>query len=98
MAAGKIILVSCDGSEFELERSAAALSNTIKSMIEDDCANNPIPLAKVDSAILSRITEYCKKTAAIAKDDLALKAWNDEFLNSVRDDQLALIRLISVIN
>lgn len=98
MAAAKVILVSSDGSEFELERSAAAISNTIKNMIEDGCADNAIPLAKVDSAILSRITEYCKKAAAIGNNDRALKAWNDEFLNSVRDDQLMLIQLISVIN
>ncbi|OWM63533.1 hypothetical protein CDL15_Pgr019483 [Punica granatum] len=30
-------------------------------MIEDDCADNVIPLPNVSSKILSKIIEYCKK-------------------------------------
>ncbi|KAF7082383.1 LOW QUALITY PROTEIN: hypothetical protein CFC21_086256 [Triticum aestivum] len=30
-------------------------------MIEDDCADNGIPLPNVDSKILSKVIEYCKK-------------------------------------
>ncbi|VAI84649.1 unnamed protein product [Triticum turgidum subsp. durum] len=36
-------------------------SQTIRHMIEDDCADNGIPLPNVDSKILFKIIEYCKK-------------------------------------
>lgn len=57
----KITLKSSDGEEFEVEETVAMESQTIKHMIEDDCADNGIPLPNVTSKILSKVIEYCKK-------------------------------------
>ncbi|KAM3261485.1 hypothetical protein ACQJBY_052260 [Aegilops geniculata] len=57
----KITLKSSDGEEFQVEEAVAMESQTIRHMIEDDCADNGIPLPNVDSKILSKVIEYCKK-------------------------------------
>uniref|UniRef100_A0A453M741 SKP1-like protein n=5 Tax=Triticinae TaxID=1648030 RepID=A0A453M741_AEGTS len=56
-----ITLKSSDGEEFQVEEAVAMESQTIRHMIEDDCADNGIPLPNVDSKILSKVIEYCKK-------------------------------------
>ncbi|KAF7017977.1 hypothetical protein CFC21_031329 [Triticum aestivum] len=56
-----ITLKSSDGEEFQIEEAVAMESQTIRHMIEDDCADNGIPLPNVDSKILSKVIEYCKK-------------------------------------
>ncbi|KAL7156416.1 hypothetical protein ABFS83_02G007300 [Erythranthe nasuta] len=57
----KIILVSCDGHTFEIDEDVAEHSLTIKNMIEDGCADNPIPLPNVASETLAKVIEYCKR-------------------------------------
>ncbi|KAM7257461.1 hypothetical protein ACFE04_013202 [Oxalis oulophora] len=57
----KIVLKSSDGETFEVDEAVALESQTIKHMIEDDCADNGIPLPNVTSKILSKVIEYCKK-------------------------------------
>ncbi|MCP6508470.1 hypothetical protein NL478_27275, partial [Klebsiella pneumoniae] len=54
-----ITLKSSDGEEFEVEEAVAMESQTIRHMIEDDCADNGIPLPNVNSKILSKVIEYC---------------------------------------
>uniref|UniRef100_A0A8R7UMZ9 SKP1 component POZ domain-containing protein n=1 Tax=Triticum urartu TaxID=4572 RepID=A0A8R7UMZ9_TRIUA len=56
-----ITLKSSDGEEFQVEEAVAMESQTIRHMIEDDCADNGIPLPNVESKILSKVIEYCKK-------------------------------------
>ena len=56
-----ITLKSSDGEEFQGEEAGAMESQTIRHMIEDDCADNGIPLPNVNSKILSKVIEYCKK-------------------------------------
>jgi len=73
----KIILKSSDGETFEVDEAAALLSQTIKHMIEDDCADTGIPLPNVTSGILSKVIEYCKKHAE-SVGDLDDHAANDE--------------------
>ena len=100
----KITLKSSDGETFEVEEAVALESQTIKHMIEDDCADNGIPLPNVTSKILSKVIEYCKKhveapkSAAASEDrstssDDDLKAWDAEF---VKVDQATLFDLILV--
>lgn len=106
MAEKKITLKSSDGEVFEVEETVAMESQTIKHMIEDDCAGNGIPLPNVTSKILSKVIEYCKKhvdaAAASSKsaDDTSskpaddeLKTWDADF---VKVDQATLFDLILV--
>ena len=60
----------------------------IKHMIEDDCADNGIPLPNVTSKILSKVIKYYKKHVETPKlDERAttvddeLKAWDADFIN-----------------
>uniref|UniRef100_A0A453CR49 SKP1 component POZ domain-containing protein n=1 Tax=Aegilops tauschii subsp. strangulata TaxID=200361 RepID=A0A453CR49_AEGTS len=90
-----ITLKSSDGEEFQIEEAVAMESQTIRHMIEDDCADNGIPLPNVDSKILSKVIEYCKKhvqtsTAAAAPAE-DLKSFDAEF---VKVDQATLFDLI----
>lgn len=101
-----ITLKSSDGDLFEVEESVAVESQTIKHLIEDDCANSVIPLLNVSSKILSKVIEYCRKhvesaasaAAAAAPDndksgEEALKTWDTEF---IRVDQNTLFDIILV--
>ncbi|CAA0816645.1 SKP1-like protein 1A [Striga hermonthica] len=107
----KIILRSSDGEVFEVDESVAIESQTIKHMIEDECADNVIPLPNVTGKILSKVIEYCKRhvdaaaaaNATRADDKLAstanteddLKAFDADF---VKVDQAMLFDLILAAN
>ena len=94
----KIVLRSSDGETFDVDEIVAVESQTIKHMIEDDCADTVIPLPNVTSAILSKVIEYCKmhvetddKDSKVIDD--TLKTWDAEF---VKVDQNTLFDLILV--
>ena len=65
----KITIKSSDGETFEVEEAVALQSQTIKHMIEDDCADSGIPLPNVTSKILSKVIEYCKKHVETPKSE-----------------------------
>ncbi|EYU17579.1 hypothetical protein ABFS82_03G073600 [Erythranthe guttata] len=105
----KITLRSSDGEVFEVEDAVAVESQTIKHMIEDDCADNVIPLPNVTGKILSKVIEYCKRhvdaaaSATKADDKLASAAASDEDLkvfdaDFVKVDQATLFDLILAAN
>ncbi|OMO75493.1 SKP1 component [Corchorus olitorius] len=98
----KITLKSSDGENFEVDEAVALESQTIKHMIEDDCADNGIPLPNVTSKILSKVIEYCKKHVEAPKSDDRsasvedeLKLWDADF---VKVDQATLFDLILAAN
>ncbi|XP_028093952.1 SKP1-like protein 1B [Camellia sinensis] len=96
----KITLKSSDGEAFEVEESLALESQTIKHMIEDDCAHSVIPLPNVTSKILAKVIEYCKKHVQISKTqdrsaEDELKTWDSDF---VKVDQPTLFDLILAAN
>ncbi|KAK6136606.1 hypothetical protein DH2020_029611 [Rehmannia glutinosa] len=108
MSGAKTIVVkSSDGETFELDEAVAVESQTIKHLIEDNCADTSIPLPNVTSKILAKVIEYCNRhvaaaskasadvTAAdkVAEDDL--KAFDAEF---VKVDQGTLFDLILAAN
>ncbi|XP_047088294.1 SKP1-like protein 1 [Lolium rigidum] len=102
----KITLKSSDGEQFEVDEAVAMESQTIRHMIEDDCADNGIPLPNVNAKILSKVVEYCSKHVQAAKPAAAdgaadgapaedLKSWDAEF---VKVDQATLFDLILAAN
>nr|XP_023882221.1 SKP1-like protein 1A [Quercus suber] len=105
-----ITLVSSDGETFEVEEKVAMESQTLKGMIEDDCADSAIPLPNVASQTLSRVIEYCKKHVEAASEskvdtsysydkiDNSLTAWDDEFVKDIKVDQNILFDLILAAN
>ncbi|XP_057500134.1 SKP1-like protein 1B [Actinidia eriantha] len=95
-----IVLKSSDGETFEVEEAVAVESQTIKHMIEDNCANTSIPLPNVTSKILAKVIEYCKRHVDPPKSDDKspeddLKKFDDEF---VKVDQATLFDLILAAN
>ena len=64
----KVTLKSSDGETFEVEEIVAVESQTIKHMIEDDCADSVIPVPNVTGKILSKVIEYCKKHVYAERD------------------------------
>ncbi|XP_047088297.1 SKP1-like protein 1 [Lolium rigidum] len=99
----KITLKSSDGEQFEVDEAVAMESQTIRHMIEDDCADNGIPLPNVNAKILSKVIEYCSKHVQAANGAAAadgapaedLKNWDAEF---VKVDQATLFDLILAAN
>ncbi|GAU13993.1 hypothetical protein TSUD_263200 [Trifolium subterraneum] len=97
----KITLKSSDGESFEVDEAVALELQTIKPLIEDNCAHDKgIPLSNITSKILKKVIEYCKKhVEAVSfeeekpcsnEDDL--KAWDADF---VKVDHNILFDLIS---
>ncbi|XP_004248652.1 SKP1-like protein 1B [Solanum lycopersicum] len=95
-----IILRSFNGESFEVDETVALESETIKHMIEDDCANNTIPVPNVTGKILAKVIKYCKRHVEVSKaeDNTAkedLKTFDAEF---VKVDQSTLFNLILAAN
>ncbi|XP_023539883.1 SKP1-like protein 1A [Cucurbita pepo subsp. pepo] len=96
----KIVLKSSDGDTFEIDEAAALQSQAIRHMIEDDCADNVIPLPNVTSKILAKVIEYCRKhvDASSADPPLSeqdLNAWDRDFADV---DQATLFDLLLAAN
>uniref|UniRef100_A0A2N9GBD1 SKP1-like protein n=1 Tax=Fagus sylvatica TaxID=28930 RepID=A0A2N9GBD1_FAGSY len=56
----KLKLKTWDDQIFEVEQNVAMHSETIKFMVEDECAENVIPLANVDGKTLALVLDWCK--------------------------------------
>ncbi|CAM0950863.1 unnamed protein product [Alopecurus aequalis] len=96
-----ITLVSSDGERFEITHEAAAMSQTIHHMIEDDCVENGVPLPNVTSAILSKVIEYCNRHVAGSSEvttttnEQDLKSFDESF---IKVDQAILFDIILAAN
>ncbi|KAL3634328.1 SKP1-like protein 1A [Castilleja foliolosa] len=89
-----VLLRSSDGELFEVEEAVAVESETIKHMIEDDCAYTEIPIHNVTGLILAKVIEYCKRhvdaSASKTDDKPSSTANTDDKPSStpVSDDEL----------
>ncbi|PIA39089.1 hypothetical protein AQUCO_02700339v1 [Aquilegia coerulea] len=91
-----ITLKSSDGEAFDVEEAIILESQTIKHMIEDECADDGIPLPNVTSNILAKVIEYCKKHVEGGQSSTEeLKSWDADF---VEVDQATLFDLILAAN
>jgi S-phase kinase-associated protein 1 len=97
----KITLKSSDDETFEIDETVALESQTIKHMIEDNCANSGIPIPNITGQILAKVIEYCKQHVEVASSEEGkpneddLKAWDKDFINV---DQATLFELILAAN
>nr|GEX87553.1 SKP1-like protein 1B [Tanacetum cinerariifolium] len=75
-------------------------SQTIKHVIEDECADTVIPLPNVTSKILSKVIEYCKKHVEAPKtEDKVVEEDLKSFdTNFVKVDEGTLFDLIMAAN
>ncbi|KAM0838548.1 hypothetical protein ACQ4PT_060912 [Festuca glaucescens] len=56
-----LVLVAEDGVEVSISRPAARMSHMLRLLMEDSCADGPIPAPNVHSDILELVVEYCEK-------------------------------------
>lgn len=102
-------LRSSDNQEFEVNESAAIQSVKLKKMIEDDCADEVIPLPDVTSHILFKVIEYCNKHAeptgpgdAVGATNKSAEDWlkifDADFVNAEQDSLIDLMLAASVLN
>ncbi|CAL9027265.1 unnamed protein product [Prunus brigantina] len=89
----RITLKSSDPARFEVDETVARESQIIKYMIEDDCADECIPVPNVKGNILAKVIVYCKKHADAAKPDSKiteydLRAWDQDFLDDVNQETI----------
>ncbi|XP_019156818.1 PREDICTED: SKP1-like protein 1A [Ipomoea nil] len=90
----KLKVCSSDGEVFELSQTVAQQSETLNHMIEDDCAEDCIPLPNVTGKIFAMVLEYCKKHAVDSSVE-ELIAFDVEF---VKVDHATLFDLILAAN
>ena len=85
---------------FEVPKSVACRSATIKNMVDDTGLDAPVPLPSVDKTTLVKVIEYCKyhdqaDTDQKPEDERA--AWDKDFLKTrlASDEQLFSMILAS---
>lgn len=84
-----IMLKSSDGEEFEVEEVVAMESQTIRHMIEDDCAEKSIPIPNINSEILSKVIEYYNKHVLAKPGNVATGSLGAATSNTVAPTALA---------
>ncbi|XP_020598451.1 SKP1-like protein 4, partial [Phalaenopsis equestris] len=56
-----IRMMGSDGKEVVVEEKVAMKSQTIRHLIEDNCAEDVIPIPNVTASVLSDVFYYCKR-------------------------------------
>ncbi|XP_010456814.1 PREDICTED: SKP1-like protein 15 [Camelina sativa] len=92
-----IVLLSSDGEYFEVDEAVARKILMVRDMIEDECADNPVPLHYVTGEILSMVIEYLKKhvddDAGSTEDKEELETWDAEFMKHIiKDNDIEEVR------
>nr|CAD2184354.1 unnamed protein product [Meloidogyne enterolobii] len=101
MVINKVLLVSNDNEQFEVDRGIIRLSSVLNDIFKDVGMDEPggsdnsetVPLADVDGVILRKVIEWCERH----KDDPPNKnynefsSWDDEFLKMDRSTLFEII-------
>ncbi|MBA0549575.1 hypothetical protein Golob_020598 [Gossypium lobatum] len=93
----KVTLKSSDGVIFVVDEAVALKSQTIKNMIEDDCADGEIPTPGVTGNTLAKVLEFCTKHVDDKDDELPTK-FKDWDANFAKVDQNTLFYLTLAAN
>ncbi|XP_050234264.1 SKP1-like protein 1A [Mercurialis annua] len=104
----KVTLRASDGETFEVEQAVASVSQTIKLLIEDGCADGVIPVPNVTGKILSMVLEYAekhKRTSAAATlygpcddESIIIARWDAEFMKLDRNVLFTLMMAADYLN
>ncbi|AES87702.1 putative S-phase kinase-associated protein [Medicago truncatula] len=103
-ATKKITLKSSDNETFEIEKAVALESQTIKHLIDDNCADDSgIPLPNVTGKILAMVIEHCKKHVDATSSDEKpsedeINKWDTEFVKVDQDTLFDLILAANYLN
>ncbi|CAN0919125.1 SKP1-like protein 4 [Linum grandiflorum] len=65
---------------FELEKSAAEQTETIKKLIKEMGIDGTIPLDNVTGLILRRVIKYCRMHTSAAAEADKVRKWDQEFV------------------
>ncbi|KAI0500048.1 hypothetical protein KFK09_018256 [Dendrobium nobile] len=94
----KVTLKSSNGEEFVVEEAVARESQTILHVIEDVGTDKSIPLPNVNSKILAKVIEYCKKHVESVLEDESIEELKNWYADFVKVDQDTLFNLILAAN
>ncbi|MCL7049251.1 hypothetical protein MKW94_011001 [Papaver nudicaule] len=98
-----VTLKTGDNKTFVVERSVVLISETIKHLIEDDCAEDVIPLENITGEVLEKVLVFLKKHAPAMKilfgpvepsdeerEEVAdeLMMWDTKFVDGLESDQM----------
>ncbi|KAK1302268.1 SKP1-like protein 1A [Acorus calamus] len=90
-----VTLRSSDGEEFEVPKEVALMSVTIRNIIEDAWDGINIPLYNVESGVLAKVIEYCKRHSLAtttnnneAMTEEELEAWDKDFVMNMDNHEL----------
>ncbi|KAF5202512.1 Skp1-like protein [Thalictrum thalictroides] len=99
-----LTLKTGDGRVFIVEEASLLQSETIKNMIEDDCADGIIPIPNVTADVFVKVIEYCnkhvgdKKKLFSEKEKEELELWDNEFVVLDRDPLYELLAAAIYLN
>ncbi|XP_015164133.1 SKP1-like protein 1B [Solanum tuberosum] len=93
-----LTLKTYDGKEFVLDEVIVVRSQTIKTMVEDDCVSSVIPLPNVHSKTMTKVIEYWKKHSeeGVSKD--MLMDFDKAFVKVHHSILHALILVVNFLN
>ena len=70
-------LRSSEGNEFEIDETAAMVSELLKKIIEKGLSDQPITLPDVTGEVLSHVIEYCNKHSP----EVEIRKWDADFVD-----------------
>ncbi|MCL7025134.1 hypothetical protein MKW94_002116 [Papaver nudicaule] len=98
-----VTLKTSDNKTFVVKKSTVLISETIRHLIEDDCAEDVIPLQNITGEVLEKVLVFLKKHAPVMeflygpveptdeeREKVAdeIMMWDTEFIEGLESDQM----------